>query len=192
MDKREMLHIYAEVGPVRGKDVLCPLRKLQRVKYFLCGVCARAEHIGIFLFENIGVRMTGGRRNVGDAVQHLLKEIEQLCHLRAAARHILLHLVDERLDAGRHRNVHGSAVGILADDAEAIVYSAPFHLDAVLIHNRPHVAGIFHGTEVADLMQRRFDLKPAAPERGRAAAGEIVLLDQQRFSARQHRLKRRG
>ena len=187
-----MLHIYAEVGPVRGKDVLCPLRKLQRVKYFLCGVCARAEHIGIFLFENIGVRMTGGRRNVGDAVQHLLKEIEQLCHLRAAARHILLHLVDERLDAGRHRNVHGSAVGILADDAEAIVHPAPFHLYAVLIHDRPYIAGVLRGTKIADLVQRRFDLKPAAAEGGRAAAGKVVLLDEQCLFTSQRRLERRG
>ena len=136
--------------------------------------------------------MTGGSRDVRDTVQHFLEQVEQLRHLWTAAGNILLHLVDERLNAGGHRHVHRRTVGILADNAEAVVHAQPFHLDAVLIHDRPNITGIFHGSKIAELMQRRLDLKPAAPERRCAAAGKVVLLDEQCLFACQCGLERRG
>ena len=153
VDECQMLHIHAKVRPVRCENVLRTLRELQRVKHLFCGIRARTEHVGILFLQNVGIRMTGGRRDIRDAVEHLLEQIEQLRHLRTAAGNVFLHLFDERFDPGGHRHVHGRSVGILADNAEAIVYPAPFYLHAVLIHDRPHIAGIIHGSQIAEFVQ---------------------------------------
>ena len=107
VDECQMLHIHAKVRPVRRENVLRTLREFQRVKHLFCGICARSKHVGILAFQDVGIRMTGGCRDIRDAVEHLLEQVEQLCHLRTAAGNVFLHLFDERIDPGGHRYIHG-------------------------------------------------------------------------------------
>ena len=100
--------------------------------------------------------------------------------------------VDEGLDAAGHRDVHGAAVAVGGDAAEAVPHLDEIGLDAVSVHHVAQVAGIIRRAVVAQLVQGGVDLKAAAHEAGGGAAGEIVLLDQQGLQADKLTLQRRG
>ena len=192
MDESQMLHVNAEIAPVGREDVLAFFRQLERVENLLRAVRAAAQHVGIFRLQHLRVRIALRGRDVGDAVEHLLEQVEKLGHLLARAGDILFHLVDEIVDPGGHGHVHGAAVGILGDHTEAVLALMPVQLDTVGIEDPAGVAGIVRRAEVAELMQRGLDLKAAANEACGRAAGEIVLFDQQRLPPRQLTLQRRG
>ena len=136
--------------------------------------------------------MAVGGGDIGDTVQHFLEQIEQLHHLVAAAGHILLHLVDERINTGRHGHIHRRTVGVFGDHAEAIGYLLPFHLHTVLLKDPAHITGILHRSQIAQLVQRGLDFEATSAEAAGTAAGQIMLLDQQCLFAGQCHLHRSG
>ena len=191
MDKGQVLHIHAQIGPVDGQDILGLLRQLQRVKHLLGGVCAGAEHVGVFRLEHLGAGVTLGGGNVGDTVQHLLEQVEKRLHLGPAAGDIFLHGVNKGPDPGGHDHVHGRAVGISGNAAVAVRDLYPLKLDPIGIQNIPHIAGVIGRAVVADLVEGGFYLETASAKAGSCPAGQIVLLDQQGLFPRDLALERR-
>ena len=183
VDKGQMLHVHAQIAPVGGQNVLTFLGQLQRVKHLFRAVSAGAEHVGIIRLQHLGVRVTLGGCDVGDAVQHLLEQVKERRHFLPGAGYILLHLVDEVFDSRGHRYIHGTAIGILGYDAETVLTLIPVQFYAVSVQNVANIAGVVLRTEVAQLVQRGLNLKASAYKASRRAAGHIVLFNQQSLPA---------
>ena len=178
----QMVRVHAQIAPVGVHDVLGLIGHFQGFQDPVHRIGGGAQEVGVLLLHQLGIRVSAGGGHVLAGGQGLGAQVKELLHGLTAARHILLHFIDEIFPAAGQGGVDGAAVPGGGDHAEVVRHHVPVDVQPELVHDGLAAsAGVFRAAELAQLVQRCFKFKAAPPEAGGHAAREIVLLDEQRF-----------
>ena len=180
--------IRRDIGPVGLKDVASFFGNAYPHEHLLAGYGDNPHQVVILEqhLDLLGRRgfIVASSEPVNAVVQHSA-QLHDGGHRLPRAGDLTLHLVDEVLHTGGHRNIE--AVGICGDRAERFVCRTPLDIELVLIlhqlAHRAEGAALFAVAHLAQLVQGGLKLVLASFEAGCTAAGQIVLFQYQHLFA---------
>ena len=187
----QILHVHAHVAPVGREDLLRLERHFQLAEHDRRGIVGALEEVRVLLHHDLRVGFPARRGHGGVGGHDAVRQIEELLHGFAAAGDVFLHLVDVGLLSEGHDRVDLLLALAVDDQPVGLREPDPVHLRAVGVDQRADLLARVRLADVAELVQGGLELEAAAAEARGEAAGQIVLLDQQRLEAAAARGRRR-
>ena len=171
---------HSKIAPIGVDYVLGSLGYAESGHHLLNGVAGHPHKVGVFGQHCEAIGFALHSVYIGDCRVYFGLKGEEGPYVFLTAGHGIIHALTEFLNACLE---HQIVVFRLVYYSEDVMLIFPVYLGAKLVQHLVYGVWLFRCANAAQFMERRLKLKPSPAEAGGAAAGQIMLFQQQRLQA---------